>query len=385
MKKCLFVVDEKMMGGVSLLLEDFINMINFKDVKIDVLVLHNRGEMFESIKDKVNIFYGSNFFKTIDIPIKLVLKSKNISNIINKMKLVFYMKTGLIMKKIKKERKKIIKEEYDVEIAFKDGFTALFTCVGNASKKIHWLHSEYEICDPVFKYRKLFCKVYREFDTIVAVSSGAKKGFNSKYGFENKTIVINNIVNVERILANASLSSFKKDKNLNLISVGRLHFQKGYDILIKIFDRLNRENLLNNVVLKIYGDGPDKEMLGNLVSQYNLEDKVLLMGQTMNPYKEIKKSDLFILSSRYESFGLVVVEALVLGVPVIATSNAATSDLIDNEKNGLIVNNDEESLYFGLCKLLKERKIIDEYKKNLDKYSYDNEKSIKQIKKLIEK
>ena len=142
MKKVLFVVDERMMGGVSIVLQDILKFINTKKYEIDIMVLHNHGDYLNNI-DNVNIIYGTPFFEAIDYTIKEVLKSGNIKLIFRKCYLVFLMKTGLIKRKIIKERRKCLTKKYDVEIAFKDGFTALFTAYGDSLKKYHWLHADY--------------------------------------------------------------------------------------------------------------------------------------------------------------------------------------------------------------------------------------------------
>ena len=81
MKKILIVIDERIMGGVSVLLEDMLNMINLKKYKIDILCLHNNGEMLENLPENVNMIYGTNYFSSIDYTINEVLKSKSIKKI----------------------------------------------------------------------------------------------------------------------------------------------------------------------------------------------------------------------------------------------------------------------------------------------------------------
>ena len=78
MKKILFVVDEKKMGGVSVLLSDILNNINLKNKEIDIMVLHNSGDYLDDLPKCVNLIYGTSFFDIIDLTLKEVLKSKNI-------------------------------------------------------------------------------------------------------------------------------------------------------------------------------------------------------------------------------------------------------------------------------------------------------------------
>ena len=158
---------------------------------------------------------------------------------------------------------------------------------------------------------------------------------------------------------------------------------KGYDRLVHVMNRLNKEKLLDDVILRIIGDGPDFELVKNLVDEYNLNDKVHLMGRMRNPFSYVKSSDAFLMCSRYEPFGLVVLESMILGVPVISTNVASIKEIMD-EKYGMIVENSEEGLYKGIKQLIKNKKDFNLYKKNLKNYTYPIEKIVKQIENLIE-
>ena len=381
-RNVLFVVDEKRMGGVSVLLEDILNMINIKNYSIDVLVLHNNGSMLNNLPKDVNIIYGTSYFEAIDYTLKEVLKSGDFKRIYHKIKIILDMKTGNIKNTIIRESKKILNKNYDVEIAFKDGFTALFTIFGNSKTKIHWLHYEYKKTNPNAKYDKLFKRILPKFDKIIAVSEGVEQAFNKIYHLENKTSIIPNLVNTDKIIKKSKEKSdvILSKSDINFVSVGRLHIQKGYDILIEVVHDLNKSNFLpKNFKLRIYGDGPEKFTLNSLIRKYHLEDKIYLLGKVMNPYKYVKNSDLFILPSRYEPFGLVIIESMTLGVPVLATENHATSKIIQNGKNGYITENSYQGIYEGLKYLLENFQELKKYKKNLKEYKYDNSAIIKSI------
>ena len=158
-RNILFVVDEKRMGGVSVLFETIISLMDISNYNIDLLVLHNNGEMFKNLPSSINIIYGSSYFEAIDYTMKEIIKKKSLKLLLKKIKVVLDMKTGYIENVIKKERKKILTKKYDVEIAFKDGFTALFTAFGDSKRKIHWLHYEYKKTNPNGKYDKLFKRI----------------------------------------------------------------------------------------------------------------------------------------------------------------------------------------------------------------------------------
>lgn len=381
-RNVLFVVDEKRMGGVSVLLEDILNMINIKNYSIDVLVLHNNGSMLNNLPKDVNIIYGTSYFEAIDYTLKEVLKSGDFKRIYHKIKIVLDMKTGNIKNTIIRERKKILNKNYDVEIAFKDGFTALFTIFGNSKAKIHWLHYEYKKTNPNAKYDKLFKRILPKFDKIIAVSEGVEQAFNKIYHLENKTSIIPNLVNTDKIIKKSKEKSdvILSKSDINFVSVGRLNKSKGYDRLIEAIHHLKQKKILpDKFLLRIYGGGEEKETLSDLIRKYKLDKYIYLMGQVDNPYKYIKSNDMFVLSSNFESFGLVIVEAMILGVPVLATQNNATNVLIKDKYNGLIIENSTLGLEKGIEYVINNKECIKKYKKNLKEYKYDNSAIIKSI------
>lgn len=383
MRNILFVVDEKQIGGVSTLLEDILNGMNISKYSIDVLVLHNNGDGLKNLPKDVNIIYGTEFFNTIDLTTKEVIKTKNPKLLFSKARIVLAMKTGSIKKYIVRERKKIISKKYDVEISFKDGFTALFTAYGNSNKKIQWLHTDYSMYDCTAKYKKLFNIVFNTFDKIIAISKPVADKFSDVYP-GHKVEVIYNIVDQKKIRTRAKekTSILLDKKKLNFVSVGRMHYMKGYDRLIEVINKINLTIGLDDVCFTLIGDGPDFTMIKNLVNKYNLNDKVKLTGMLSNPFPILKQGDCFIMCSRYEPFGLVVIESLTLGVPVLACKEATMDEML-NKKTGIIVENNEKSLYTGIVDILNNPDQIMKLKDNLKNYKYDVEKIYEEIEKLF--
>lgn len=382
-KNILFVVDEKKVGGVSVLLADIINMLNQDKYNIDICVLHNTGDYLDNLSDRVNIISGGSFFDTVDENLSKLIQEKQIKKIISKLRLIFLMKTGLIKKRIIKERKKMHLKEYDVEIAFKDGFCAIFSAYGNSLKKIHWLHTDYKMYDCTSKYKKLFTKIFPKFNKIIAISNPVKERFIQKYPQDNVEVIYN-VVNSKEIKKKSCQENIKYDKTkLNLVSVGRIHPMKGYDRLIDVMHQLDEENLLNDVVLRIIGTGPDYENVKAKIKEYHLEDKVYLLGLKRNPYPYVASSSLFLMCSRYEPFGLVVIESLVLGTPVFSLEEASIKEILKKEY-GYIEENSFEGLYRGLKKVIKNPHIIKEYRTNLKEYQYQTEEIITRIEEILD-
>ena len=381
MRKILFVVDERQMGGVSVLLDDILKRINLKKFNVDVMVLHNNGDYLDDLPEGVDVIYGSPFFEVVDLSLKEVIKTKNIFKIIKKIYLVFLMKTGLIKGKIKKERMKCLSKKYDTEVAFKDGFTALFTAYGDSEKKIHWLHTDYVMHDCTAKYHNLFEKTFPLFDKIIGISHAVVERFNQVYpGIQCE--VIYNLIDIAKIKKMGEENDIHLGDGINFVSCGRIHEMKGYDRLINVFHRLDDMGLLKHVSLTIIGDGPDLSKVQNLVQEYGLKDKVKLLGRKKNPYPYVKAADAFLMCSRYEPFGLVVLEAMVLGTPVISTEVASIREIM-REDYGIITDNNEEGLINAIAEVIKNPNYLNKYRENLKKYNYDCDKIVKEIEDVL--
>src|SRR5690606_8339000 len=180
---------------------------------------------------------------------------------------------------------------------------------------------------------------------------------SSDLGLNEKLHVIYNTFNVKKIIE-SSLESVEtgifEDNVLNIISVGKLNKVKGYDRLISVMGKLKNDGINFNLI--IVGEGEERENLEKIIQDNDLENKVKLIGFYVNPYKFIDKSDLFVSSSLSEGFSSVVAESIILGIPVLTTETAGMKEILgENNEYGIVVNNDENSLYEGLKKLLLDK------------------------------
>jgi glycosyltransferase involved in cell wall biosynthesis len=124
------------------------------------------------------------------------------------------------------------------------------------------------------------------------------------------------------------------DKNkINLIAVGRLAYQKGFDTLLDIMKQLD-----DRYHLTLLGDGPNRKALIQYIKDNNLQNKVTLKGFVDNPYPYMRQADIFVLSSRFEGFPNVVLESNACNTPVIAFDcPGGTKEIIVENKNGWLV------------------------------------------------
>lgn len=189
-----------------------------------------------------------------------------------------------------------------------------------------------------------------------------------KYGFkEKKTIVINNMVDIEYI-ATRSLEIqnphewFKNKEGPILIANARMVPEKRYDVLIEAFTILARED--KSIKLMILGDGELRDDIENMVPS-SLKDRISFLGFQDNPYYYMSRSDVFLLSSDYEGFPNVIIEAFACGLPVVATNcKTGPREIIDNGVDGWVVEKgNPAALAEGVRKVLENESVYLRYSK----------------------
>lgn len=192
---------------------------------------------------------------------------------------------------------------------------------------------------------KLARKAYQNADRVVAVSNALAR--NLKNNLNVDAVVIHNIVDVSRF------QYVKRTQKLGFtfISIGNLIELKGFDLLVEAFAEAFKDD--KSVKLNIVGAGPEKEKLQHIVNQYDLNNNIVLLDEVGRDKLKVlyPESDAFVLASKSETFGVVFIEAMATGLPVIATDCGGPSDFV-NEQNGyLIPVNDKKSLVDALMKM----------------------------------
>ncbi|MCR4279353.1 MAG: glycosyltransferase [Candidatus Zambryskibacteria bacterium] len=170
-----------------------------------------------------------------------------------------------------------------------------------------------------------------------------------------------------------------KDKYI-LINVGRFHPQKDYKTMLEGFQKIAEE--ISESVLILIGDGPQKEYILELIDELKLTEKVFLLGLKDNPFPYIQHSHLFIFSSNSEGLPGALVEAMGLGVPVVATDcPTGPRELLgnNNEYGILIPMKDPKALCHAVISLYKDQsKVCNYIKKGKERVEMFTEENTKQ-------
>lgn len=207
---------------------------------------------------------------------------------------------------------------------------------------------------------------YHKADKVICVSQALADSL--KRNFQIESIVINNMV------SNLFFQTSKKNRNDNtfkFIACGafRENRNKGFDILVEAFAK---GRFPKTVCLDIVGDGPDRPSIENKIIQNNLSDQIHLLGlKTPDEVSDLLcNSDCFVLSSRLETFSIVVIEAMAKGLPVIATRCGGPETFLLPEHGILVEKENIEELADAMNYMLGHFSEYDSQK--IRKYCYDH-------------
>ncbi|MBK1896951.1 glycosyltransferase [Chryseobacterium paridis] len=191
---------------------------------------------------------------------------------------------------------------------------------------------------------RFFYNFYNNYQQIIAQSDDMMKDLTKNFNIKpNKIVKINNPVDfdfIDRKLISSTKPECFKYNYKNVVAIGNLSSRKGFDNLLKVFSRLKNENIL----LHILGDGKDREILHQMKDFLGLKH-VFFHGRQENPYQFLKYADLFILSSRYEGFPNVLLEAGACGTYALANNcPGGINEIIQHQINGEVsdINNHED-------------------------------------------
>ena len=206
-------------------------------------------------------------------------------------------------------------------------------------------------------------RIVRRFDKFVVLT-------NEDRGYWGKLPNICVIPNAAMFVADRYSDVSKK----RVIAVGRLDYQKGFDRLIQAWEIVYKSGKYNDWRLDIFGQGEWKDMLQGMIDEKGLSSSAFINKPTKNIGREYSESSMLVMSSNYEGFPMVMIEAMACGLPVVAFDfKCGPKDIISDGENGLIIRNgDIKALAEGMMRLMEDtenrkrmslnaRKIVDTY------------------------
>ncbi len=172
-------------------------------------------------------------------------------------------------------------------------------------------------------------------------------------GVSSEAIVeLTNGVETESILPR---SDYALHQPIRLLFVGRLHRQKGLDVLLAAFASLIQQHPRLNLRLQVLGEGPLRESLMLLAFELGIASRVEWVGQTEQVMDYLQQADIFVLPSRAEGISNALLEAMACGLPVIVSKIPGNADVVEHGRNGLLFSVDDQSSLASALTLLLTR------------------------------
>lgn len=315
MKIYFFLGDLSSKGGIERVTVALANGLS-KFYDVTIISLYSSNEFLPFMPDeKVKVIY-------VNKSNEVSMYSRKLSSLPG---LIFDIK--YIYKKIKEINRlnlRFSKEDILISCDVKMSLMLYFLTIKSCCKKIAIEHFEHDVGNPVLK--KIRQYLYPQFNAVVSQTSEDRTKY-LKWLPHNKHKIIPNIVSV-----NDTPNTELPCKEKVVIAVGRLTHQKGFDLLLQAW-ALSKTN---GWCLKIIGDGEDYSKLMSLIDELNIKNaEIIGFQKNINLYYE--SSEIFVLSSRFEGLGMVLIEALSYGLACISFDCPAGPKSIISSDNGVLI------------------------------------------------
>lgn len=391
-KRILFIMNNLNCGGAENALISLLKVFDYHNYEVHLLLLKKEGVLFKKIPKEVQLLPAPSEIAFFDMSFKkAILRSLVIFRwdiIIARMIYLFYAKNEPIptIKDQKLWRAMRIclpklPEKYDVAISYLENIPNCYNVDKVISeKKIAFIRNDYEKLgmDP-----KLDRPYFKKLTALLTVSKSCE-AILQQY-FSDLPIYIGTMHSVFSLETIKILSEEPIQEDFSghtIVSIGRLDYQKGFDLAIAACSLLVKKGL----VFKWYvlGEGNLREELQNQIDSLGLKDNFFLIGQKENPYPYLQKATIYAQTSRFEGKSRATEEAKILNKIILATNFPTVKDQLTHLENGYIVELNEKAIADGIKKLIQDKEIGNKLKLNLSKYQIDNELELKVLYDIIE-
>jgi len=354
MKRLLFTAYNLDIGGIETSLINLLDNIDYNKYEVTLILEKKEGIFLNRINKNVIV----KELKVSDCRINVLRK---LINYFRKLKFKIFNKN---------------KYDFSCCYATYSYSSNVLSLIGSENSSIY-IHSDYKYIYGIDDYYNFFdSRNINSFKHIIFVSNESRNSFLEYYkDLEYKTLVFNNFVNGDRIikLSKEKIKEVKPDDGKLFVFVGRID-----DDSKKIDRVINIAENINDITLWIIGDGKDKEKYCDYVKEKELDKRVLFLGKKENPYPYIAIADYIILTSDYEGFPVIYLEALVLNKRIITTIDVSDDEIEMKDYSFIISKNKEKEI--------KEIKSILKSNKKINKISLKNiqKERIKKLEKIFD-
>jgi glycosyltransferase involved in cell wall biosynthesis len=328
-KKIFFLMPSLVGGGAENALIKLLNAFDYDKYEVTLLLVCYHGYYISKIPKNVEVKYLFKNYKFVSI----------LEYLQKKMGWSFLLNWAF---------KRKINDNYDTAVSFLDSnFTDLLFLLNPTTKKVTWVHSSYltnRNFNRFYQNKKYLEKIkknrYKKLDTIVFVSNDAKIEFIEVMGKFDDMRILYNLFDEVDLLQKAQIS-LPPTQVISFIAVGNLIPVKGYDLLIDAAKILKADGF--TFKLEILGKGHQESELKARVQKYDLKNEIQFLGFLDNPYAYINRADVFVMTSVSEGLPSALIEAMIIGKPVLITNTSGCREVIEYGKYGMMSDRTPEA------------------------------------------
>lgn len=351
-KKILFVINTMGRAGAETALLELLKALAGQDLELSLYVILGQGEMIEKLPSGVRLLnrkfdtrsvlsregklgMAGTVCKAFFRNGKWVKKIRCIIKIYAEMRKKGKLQTDKLLWRMLSDGSPRFGEHFDLAVAWLEGASAYYVAdYVNAARKCAFIHIDYESAGYT---REMDQNCWENFDRIYMVSDEVKEHFLTVYPqYGEKAAIFHNRVDQERIRRMAGEKGGFSDgyEGLRLLTVGRLTYQKAYDVAIEAMRLLKDKGW--RVRWYVLGEGDQRRSLEKKIHALGLEEDFVLLGAVENPYPYYAQADLYLHATRFEGKSIAIQEAQTLGCAVIASDCNGNREQIEEGVDGML-------------------------------------------------
>lgn len=383
-EKILFLAEEIAMNGAMKSLIALLEALEGHGYDVSLFISSHHGELHRQIPKYVKVLPENMAYCIVRLPLRVALRKALVAFRID---LVVMRLMVAVARKFKLPfpcwfMLPRIKGNYDLVCAYADGFVAQMAVRKvNTGKKALWIHCDYT----QYKQSRQTFDAFKKADVAVSVSKDSIEKFKVACGEPISTpfAVVHNIIDIEDVKRRTMANSMPSSVKIRIVSVGRITWQKGFDLIPSVARMLSRkiEPFEWNVIGGASVDSMEK--YHNLAQQNGVDGIVKFLGPMENPLPYVASADIVVIPSRFEGWGMTLSEALVLGKPVVATDLPVFREQVTNGVNGVLAEFDTKAFAEGIIRLLKDDELRKRLSREALKYPFTKDVIVKEFGELF--
>lgn len=354
-KKLLFINGHLNAGGVEKALIDVLRHIDYERFDVDLLLLEGLGDYAPLLPEEIRVIERplQNTFGSIAGSLSRCIRERDWFCF--RMRLIFLVMKLFGQKHIRPAGKMLLgNRRYDCAIGFRPGIcTQIAAFAANADRRITWWHhGEINVPRSDYPEAALAC------DAVAVVSDPCRAMLAREFPeLADKMVTIHNMLDVAAVSQRTEPDPYPDKSVKHIVSVGRLAPEKHFENAVHTAKVLKDRGI--RFRWHLVGDGPLRGELEALVNELDVSDCFIFEGNQPNPYPFFRHADLFVHPSYVESFGIVVTEAMALGIPCVVTRSLGPEEFVEDGKNGLLTGRSAGSLTEAVVRILEDRVLYD--------------------------